>query len=190
MVGDASTGTGKVVVNRCMSLDGFIAGPGDAMNWIFDFMPGGTETMFPEVMAATGAALIGRRTHEVGERMADPENDEHEPGYDAGALFVLTHEPPDEPFPDITFLTCDVEEAVAIALRAAGGKNLEIVGADVAAQCLRAGLVDEILVFVLPVLLGDGVRFFSSPGLDRIDLEPLDSTRSGDLTILRFRVRK
>ena len=186
---DASTGSGKVVVHRSMSLDGFIAGPGDAMDWIFDFMPGGVETMFPEIMAATGAALIGRRTHEVGERMADPENDEPEPGYDAGALFVLTHEPPTEPHPDITFLTGDIREAVATALRAAGGKNLEIIGADVAAQCLRAGLVDEILVIVLPVLLGDGVRFFSSPGLARIDLEPLDSTRSGDLTILRFRVR-
>jgi hypothetical protein len=39
------------------------------------------------------------------------------------------------------------------------------------------------------VLLGDGIRF-SSPGLTRTDLEPLSSTRSGDATILRFRVRK
>jgi dihydrofolate reductase len=187
---DAGTGTGKVVLNRCMSLDGFIAGPGDAMDWVFDFVPGGTETMFPEVMAATGAALIGRRTHEVGERMADPDNDEPEPGYDAGALFVLTHEPSADPHPGITFLTGDVEAAVATALRAANGKNLEIVGADVAAQCLRAGLVDEIMVFVLPVLLGDGVRFFSSPDLGRIDLEPLETKRAGDLTILRFRVLK
>jgi dihydrofolate reductase len=185
-----SNGNGKVVVNRSMSLDGFIAGPGDAMNWIFDFMPGGTETMFPEIMAATGATLAGRRTLEVGERMADPDNDEPEPGYDGGALFALTHEPPAEPDPNITFLTGDIGDAVATALRAAGGKNLEILGADVAAQCLRAGLVDEILVFVLPVLLGDGVRFFSSPGLDRIDLEPLETKRSGDLTMLRFRVLK
>ena len=35
---DVGIGTGKVVVNRAMSLDGFIAGPGDAMDWIFDFM--------------------------------------------------------------------------------------------------------------------------------------------------------
>jgi dihydrofolate reductase len=60
-------GTGKVVVNRSMSLDGFIAGPGDAMNWIFDFM-GPIEDEFPEVMAATGASLIGRRTYEVATR--------------------------------------------------------------------------------------------------------------------------
>ena len=189
-MGGTSTGTGKVVVNRSMSLDGFIAGPGDAMSWIFDYIPGGAETQFPEVMAATGAALIGRRTSDVGDRMADPDNDEPEPGYDAGELFVLTHRPPAEPVPGVTFLAGDIREAVATALAAAGGKNLEILGADVAAQCLRAGLVDEIMVFILPVLLGDGVRFFSSPDLGRIDLEPLETKRAGDLTILRFRVLK
>jgi hypothetical protein len=47
--------------------------------------------------------------------------------------------------------------------------------------------VDEILVYVLPVLLGDGIRF-SAPGLSRVDLEPVDNRRSRDATILRFRV--
>jgi riboflavin biosynthesis pyrimidine reductase len=59
----------------------------------------------------------------------------------------------------------------------------------VAGQCLGRGLVDEILVYVLPVLLGDGIPM-SSPGLTRVDLEPISSARSGDATILRFRVRK
>ena len=181
---DLSTGNGKVVVNRSMSLDGFIAGRGDAMEWIFDFV---APDEFPEIAAATGAMLIGRRTYEVGKRMAAGPNP---PGYDGGAKFVLTHEPPDPPDPAVTFLTGDIGEAVATALDAAGGKNLEIIGADVAGQCLRRGLVDEMLVYVLPVLLGDGIRFFSSPGLARIDLEPLDSTRSGAVTILRFRVCK
>jgi dihydrofolate reductase len=187
-VSDTSTGNGKVVVNRSMSLDGFTAGPGDAMNWIFDFM-GPIEDEFPEIMAATGAMLIGRRTYEVGKRMAE-NSDEITPDYDGGAQFVLTHEPPDPPDPTVTFLSGDIEEAVATALRAAGGKNLEILGADVTGQCLERGLVDEILVYVLPVLLGDGTPFYSSPGLARIDLEPLDGTRSGAVTILRFRVRK
>jgi dihydrofolate reductase len=137
--------------------------------------------------------LIGRRTHEVGNRMnagkelgAAARNE----GYPfSGPVFVLTHEPPDPPDPGVTFLTGDIDEAVATALDAAGGKNLEILGADVAAQCLRRGLVDEILVYVLPVLLGDGIRF-SSPGLPRIDLEPISSTQSGAVTILRFRVPK
>jgi len=188
MASDTSTGTGKVVVNRSMSLDGFTAGRGDSMDWIFDFM-GPIEQEFPEIMAATGAMLVGRRTYEVGKRMArNP--DEVTPGYDGGPEFVLTHEPPDPPDPDVTFLSGDVGDAVATALRAAGGKNLEILGADVAGQCLRRGLVDEIMIYVLPVLLGGGTPLFSSPDLGRVDLEPLDTTRAGAVTILRFRVRK
>ena len=187
---DTSTGNGKVVVNRAMSLDGFIAGPGHAMNWIFDFM---APDAFPEIAAATGAMLVGRRTYEVGNRMdagkerASASSGETYPF--SGPVFVLTHEPPDPPDAAVTFLTGDIGEAVATARSAAGGKNLEILGADVAGQCLRRGLVDEILVYVLPVLLGDGIRF-ASPGLTRIDLEPVSSTRSGAVTILRFRVRK
>jgi dihydrofolate reductase len=184
---------GKVVVNRSMSLDGFIAGPGDAMDWIFDFVTPDA-TWLTEIAAATGAMLVGRRTDEVGDRM-DANNERGaasgDEGYPfSGPSFVLTHRPPDPPAPGVTYLTGDVAEAVATALDAAGGKNLEILGADVAAQCLQRGLVDEILVYVLPVLLGDGIRFYSSPGLERIDLEPLDSTRHGAVTVLRFRVRK
>jgi dihydrofolate reductase len=182
--------SGKVVVNRSMSLDGFIAGPGDAMDWIFDFV---APDEFPEIAAATGAMLVGRRTVEVGSRM-DANNERGSAssgkGYPfSGPTFVLTHRPPHSPGPDVTYLSGDIGEAVATALDAAGGKNLEILGADVAGQCLQRGLVDEILVYVLPVLLGDGIPF-SSPGLGRIDLEPLGSTRSGAVTILRFRVRK
>ena len=96
--------------------------------------------------------------------------------------------PPDEPDPTVTFLTCGLEEAVATARSAAGEKNLEILGADVAAQCLQRGLVDEILVYVLPVLLGDGVRFAPKPRQDRPGT--FSNTQSGAVTMLRFRVRK
>src|SRR3954447_7456112 len=128
--------------------------------------------------------LAGRGTHEVGKRMSVEDAD-----YDGGPVFVLTHRPPDEPEHGVTFLTCELAEAVATARAAAGGKNLEILGADMASQCLQRGLVDEILVYVLPVLLGDGVRF-STPGLGRIDLEAFANTQSGAVTMLRFRVRK
>jgi hypothetical protein len=58
---------GKVVVNRAMSLDGFVAGPDDAQDWIFDFM-GNDAPWQKESAAATGAMLVGRRTVEVGSR--------------------------------------------------------------------------------------------------------------------------
>jgi len=191
-VSDTSTGNGKVVVNRAMSLDGFIAGPCDAQDWIFDFIANDAPWQ-KETAAATGAMLVGRRTVEVGERReADQERGTESKGEGypfSGPTFVLTHHPPDPPDPDVTYLSGDIGEAVATALDAAGGKNVQILGADVAGQCLRRGLVDEILVIVLPVLLGDGIRF-SAPGLARIDLEPVSSTQAGAVTVLRFRVRK
>jgi hypothetical protein len=116
---DMSTGNGKVVVNRSMSLDGFIAGPGHAMDWVFDFV---APDEFPEIAAATGAMLIGRRTYEVGNKMeADKPG---RSGYPfSGPVFVLAHEPPAPPDPEVTFLTGDIGEAVATARSAAGGKT-------------------------------------------------------------------
>jgi len=184
---DKRSAAGNVVVNRAMSLDGFIAGPGDSMDWGPGDLARDAQDDVAEIAAATGAMLIGRRTWDVGARMRADEPKRTEYPF-AGPLFVLTHRPPERPEPDVTYLTGDVGEAVATGLDAAGGKDLEILGADVAGQCLRRGLVDEILVYVLPVLLGDGIRF-SPPGLGRIDLEPISGTRSGPATILRFRVR-
>jgi dihydrofolate reductase len=182
--------SGKVVVNRCMSLDGFIAGPGHSMDW------GGGRALaefvapddFAEVAAATGAMLIGRRTWEVGERLKAEEPGSIDYPF-AGPMFLLTHRALERSDPAVTILSGDIGKAVATALDAAGDKNLEILGADVASQCLQRGLLDEILVYVLPVLLGDGIRF-SSPGLRRTDLEPLSAKTSGEATILRFGVRK
>src|SRR5438034_1928062 len=187
---ESSTGNGKVVVNRAMSLDGFTAAPGHRMDWggsraLADFV---APDDFAEVAAATGAMLIGRRTWDVGSRMEaeDPGSVDYP---FSGPFFLLTHRPPEPPDPGVTVLSGDIGEAVATALNAAGGKNLEILGADVAGQCLGRGLVDEILVYVLPVLLGDGIPF-SPPGLTRVDLAPISSAPSGDATILRFRVHK
>jgi dihydrofolate reductase len=180
--------SGKVVVNRCMSLDGFIAGPGHSMDWgggraLADFV---APADLAEVAAATGAMLVGRRTWEVGDRMKAEEPGSVDYPF-SGPMFLLTHRPLEPPDPGVTILSGDIGQAVATALDAAGDKDLELLGADVAGQCLQRGLVDEILVYVLPLLLGDGIRF-SAPGLARTPLEPLGSRQSGDATLLRFRV--
>jgi dihydrofolate reductase len=180
---------GKVVVNRCMSLDGFIAGPGHSMDWgggraLADFV---APEDFARIAAATGAMLVGRRTWDVGDRMEAEEPGSVDYPF-SGPMFLLTHRPLERPDPEVRILSGDIGDAVATALAAAGEKNLEVLGADVAGQCLQRGLVDEILVYVLPVLLGDGIPF-SAPGLPRTDLEPISSARSGDATILRYRPR-
>lgn len=172
-----------------MSLDGFIAGPDDDMRWAFEAESGPDETI-DEVVRSTGALLVGRRTQDV--------EDREQPGFYGGAFrgpfFVLRHDPPAEPpvVKGVTgrFLDVEIEEAVAIAKRAAEGRNVVVLGANVAGQCLEAGLIDEILVHVTPVLLGDGVRLFSRPGGAPVKLEKTSVWESGQLTALRFSVVK
>ena len=129
-----------MVVNRAMSLDGFIAAPGDVVEWgagrrLADFV--GPE-LVREQAAATGAMLVGRRTSDVGARMEAEAPGSTEYPF-SGPVFVLTHRPPESPPPGITYLSGDIGQAVATARRGAGAKNLEILGADVAGQCLRRG---------------------------------------------------
>ncbi|HTX81283.1 MAG TPA: dihydrofolate reductase family protein [Streptosporangiaceae bacterium] len=181
-----TTSGGRVVVQAAMSLDGFIAGPDHDMDWVFEFT---TPDEFPDIVAATGAMLSGRRSYDVGQRDAGKPSGEAYGGAWNGPVFVLTHEPPAASPARVTFLSGDVAAAVATARSAAGDKDLVIIGADVARQCLEHGLVDEFLLMVLPVLLGDGTRLYSPGGPARIDLEPISSRLAGSVTILRYRVR-
>ena len=61
-------------------------------------------------------------------------------------------------------------------------------GADVAQQCIRAGLIDEVGIDLVPVLLGEGIRFFERLGTDKIGLERTRVVEAPGVTHLRFRV--
>jgi dihydrofolate reductase len=171
-----------------MSLDGFIAGPDDAMDWAF--RSSGPSRIADQVMNTTGAILAGRRWHDVATAKYSGRRGIYGGKWD-GPVFVLTHRPPEDPEdPEITYLDTELEDAVATARQAAGSKNLEIFGANVAAQCLDAGLIDEMVVHVAPVLLGDGVRLYGVAGeRTPVELERTELDESSQLASLRYRVR-
>ena len=176
---------GKVLWHTMMSLDGFIAGPKDDMRWAFG-VDGGAERTIDEIVASTGALLVGRRTQDVEDRL--------QPGFYGGAyrgpFLVLRHDPPSEPpvVKGVTgrFVDVDIEEAVSLANDAANGGDVVVLGANVARQCLEAGLLDEIIVHVAPVLVGDGVRLFERSGGDPVKLQPISSVTEGEMTVLRY----
>jgi dihydrofolate reductase len=179
----------EVVWHITMSLDGFIAGPDDAMEWAFK--SSGANRIGEEVMKTTGAILAGRRWYEVASAKYDGRRGIYG-GQWEGPVYVLTHRADhDVSDPGITLLVSELEDAVQTAREAAGDKNLEIFGANLAAQCLDAGLIDEIVVHVAPVLLGDGVRLYGVAGERReVELERTELDESGQVTSMRFRVKR
>lgn len=169
-----------------MSVDGFIAGPGGDMSWLTPHL--GPNPTVEALVGDIGALLIGRRTFDGDDphKGTDREGKPFGGGWD-GPQFVLTHRPPAAPVVGVTFVG-DLQTAVSAACEAAGDKYVNIIGADVARQCLEAGLVDEVLVCVVPVLLGDGVRLVDAAGGTDIALERIDVTAVPKATNLWFRV--
>jgi dihydrofolate reductase len=153
-----TTANGNVLLHFCISLDGFVAGPGHDMG----FMQRTTvrEGLHREFIEGTGAVLAGRAGFDSAIGDSRPYG-----GAWSGPIFVLTHHPEDAtPTEDITFLSCPVEEALQIALDAADGRNVEVFSPTIGAQLLERGLVDEIVIHIAPVLLGDGIRLYDAAG--------------------------
>jgi dihydrofolate reductase len=180
---------GKVLWHTMLSLDGYIAGPGDDMGWVFG-VDGGPGQTADEVLRSAGALLVGRRTQDVEDRL--------KPGFYGGGFrgpfFVLRHDPPAQPpvVKGVTgqFLDMGIEQAVTLAKKAADGANVVILGANIARQCLETGLLDEIIVHIAPVLVGGGVRLFESAGGAPNKLEAISSHVEGETTVLRYAVRQ
>ena len=191
----------KVVLDMSMSVDGFITGPDDGMDhglgvngerlhaWLGDgggdpgsYRPADEagRTVFDEVMA-TGAVIVGRRTFEFAGGWA---GDHH----DGVPVFVLTRSVPDKPAPGHARYVTDAGSCIAQAREAAGGRDVLMHGASAAQACLRAGLLDEIEVHLVPVLLGQGRRLFDGLPPDLVEVELLRSVEGSDVLHLRYRV--
>jgi dihydrofolate reductase len=151
-----------------------------------------------EALAKTGAVVMGRRMFSGGEGSWD--DDPNADGWWGDdppfrvPVFVLTHHAR-EPITKqggttFTFVTEGPEAALEQARAAAADKDVSVAGgATVAQQYLRAGLLDEMLIHVVPVLLGDGVRLFDNLDAATIKLEQAGAIESpSGVAHLRYRV--
>jgi dihydrofolate reductase len=193
----------KVVFDISMSLDGFVTGPGADVHhglgiggepiheWVFDAKTDTDQEVLEQASARSGAVLMGRRTFDI---VDGPDGWSEDVGYGAEhgpaeppQFFVVTHSAPEQvrlPLP-FTFVTDGVERAVELARDAAGDKDVFCMGgADLGDQLVRAGLVDELVIHVAPVLLGDGTKLFDRLGTAPVRLEKtrvLDTPRATHL---------
>jgi dihydrofolate reductase len=194
----------KVIYSANISLDGFIAMPNDEVGPLFDWyfngdtdypLPGTdmvfkvsrvSAELFQETWTKIGASVTGRRTFDVAHAWGG-----NPPG--GGNHFVVTHTVPQEwvkegsPF---TFVTDGIESAVEQAKKAAGDKNIDVLGANIMQQCLKAGLLDEIHIDLVPVLLGAGIRLFDNLGTEPVKLETARVIEDTGVTHMQFRIVK
>jgi len=197
---------GTVGAGFSTSLDGFIAGPNDDYGRVFAWMSSGDTDVtlstgehdidlkvsskgveqFEDMSQTIGAIVSGRRMFDV----AGAWGGKHPLNV---PIVVVTHNVPQEwvkPGSPFTFVTDGVESAVAKAKEIAGDKNVGVGGADITRQCLKAGLLDEIGIDLVPVLLGSGIRLFEHLGIEPIELEITSVIEDSGVTYLRYRVVK
>jgi dihydrofolate reductase len=182
----------KVVTAHSTSLDGFIAGADDGpgqplgvggdrlFKWFSDgdtpsrYYPGFkmsavSAAFFDEGVGRVGAVISGRHTYDISDAWG---GSGPLPGV---PLFVLTHRVPEAVpagDPPYTFVTDGIERAVEQARTAAGGKDVALMGATIVQQSLRVGLLDELVISLVPVVLGRGARPLEGlePGSVQLDL--------------------
>ena len=154
-----------------MSLDGFIAGPGGDMQWMND-VDTVDNPLFDGLAARVDVILCGARTYRGDDPNAGSDAEGPYGGTWEGSMVVLSHHADPEPPPGVEF-AADRDAAEGRSRELAGDGLVAVFGADVARQCLAAGQLDEVMVLVLPVMLGDGVRLLDRPGGAPVRLEVL-----------------
>ncbi|GAA0542073.1 dihydrofolate reductase family protein [Actinomadura livida] len=172
----------KVIFDMSMSLDGYVKAVGSTPDeplgrggerlheWA---MGGGTRDgeLLAAATAEAGAYIGGRRTYDDSLRWWGADGPT---GPARLPLFVLTHRAPDDAPENgvYTFVTDGVESALRQAREAAGGKSVYVMGGpDIGSQFIRAGLVDQIGVHLVPVLFGGGTRLVDHLGDGHVRLE-------------------
>jgi dihydrofolate reductase len=177
-----------VFVHVAMSLDGFIAGPGHDMSWTGGAEYDTSSELADEVARSTGVVLAGRGWYEVARGDEGGAVAGIYGGAWSGPVLVLTHHPERLAADRTVEAVSDLESALARAEELAEDRAVSIFGGDVARQVLALGRLDEIIVQIVPIVLGDGVRLFGEAPTPRVRLERTYVGTSGALTDIRFRV--
>ncbi len=178
---------GKTILYIAMSLDGYIAGPNEDLSWLnsgSDIDSGGDNPYAWEpFIASVGAIIMGRNTYDL----------EMRNGWDSAhpiPKFILTTKPKNPRAKEDDFFT---DEDIAEVLKKAKqitDKNIWVEGgAGVAQQFIKKDLLDEMILFIAPVLLGSGIKLFGE--LDTYKNFELRTARRYDMNMAQLEyVRK
>lgn len=173
----------RVRVFIASSLDGFIAGPNDELDWLPQHGSGAEDTFAP-FMKEVGALLMGRRTYDV---VCGFEGAWF---YGETPVLIATQRPLVAKVPTVRAVSGTIGELIDHAIRAAAGRDVYIDGGTLIRSALDAGLVDEMIVTIVPIVLGQGMPLFA--GVRGRNPLALVSSRpiGADMVQLRYDVKR
>jgi dihydrofolate reductase len=197
----------RLIGSLSMSLDGYIAHHDDTVGPLFDWYDAGdvevatarpdmtwhvdeaSAALLRELMTEVKALFIGRRFFE----MMDGWGAQHPFGFGIPIIVPVTAVPdgwPRADRPDVIFVTDGLEAAVAKAHEIAGDGIVGVSGPRTIQAVLEAGLLDELAIALVPVLLGDGIRYFDEVATAPVLLDDPEVRLGKRVTHLRYRVRR
>ena len=193
---------GKVIFDISMSLDGFITGAnrtskeplGDGgehlHDWAFNSKNEYNRNLISKSVSTLGAIICGRRTYDDSLPFWGADGPT---GTSRLPVFVVSHHQPKIiPVGSVYNVVTDgIESALQKAKKAAGDKNVTVMGgADIGQQYIRAGLVDELSIHLVPVFFGSGTQMFANLGETHIQLDPIQTIETPEAIHLRLRIIK
>ena len=187
---DKINAVGKVLIHVTMSLDGFIAKPNeDDWDWLSKYDSNDSDDLGERILKELGAVVLGNKDFRNNKVKAEalPYGGVQIP------QFVVTHnarEPLSIGTATFQFVTGGVSQVIEIAKKAAGIKNVALLGHSIGQQGLELGLVDELVVHIYPVIFGNGLRLIDHLNCQSIELERVEIISTTQITSMRFRVIK
>jgi dihydrofolate reductase len=188
----------KVIYNMSMSIDGFVRAANNSPDnplglggerlheWFFGKDPA-NQAFASKMIGSIGAVVSGRTTYDTSDWGADGPT-----GPNRLPVFVVTHKAPAKSAANgvYTFVTTGIADAVNAAKRAAAGKDVSVMGGpSIGVQAIEAGIVDEIVTTIVPVLFGDGLPMFDKMPR-HIQLERTSIVDTRDATHVTYRIVK
>jgi dihydrofolate reductase len=197
---------GRTIMGAIVSLDGYIADEQDQVGPLFDWLGNGDvpfsfDGSDDEIHTTQASADFLRSQYDgigavvIGRRLFDLTNGWNGVPAAGEHVFVVTHQPPTDwehagtaPF---TFVA-DVKEAITAAQEFAGDRIVDVAAGQIGGQALRLGLIDQVVMNLVPVVFGAGRPFFATGGpVEPLMLENPSRIVAGDrVTHLVFDVRR
>ncbi len=174
----------KVIMYLAMSLDGKISGPDHDVAWLEEIPnPDQSDFGYTSFISGISTTLMGRTTYEWVKQQAVPWP------YTSTDNYVFTTNQAYQDNDEVSFVKED-HWAFLRSLKASAEKDIWLIGgAKLNLSCLAEGLIDEVIVNVMPVLLGEGTTLFEPP-YERQWLHLIESKNHGQAIELRYEVKK